>query len=280
MLVLVAELLLAVSVAAAPAPVAVLPSVGTASEGVRRDVDSALRGALLDIESIDLLSPVETRRHLVSLAEMGLVCLPDDVTCLVKLGLAANVSFVLVPEATPADDDMVDVEIGVIDVSEAQRARTVTAHLSTGDAAAAVSLVHRALGLDAPAPADPAKDPPDRVVPDDTVDHKTPPVDDDGRAHPTLDDTDDGAGAAPAEGKPLAPAAVVTGVAAAVGVIALGGAVTCDLLYSDTLPLADAKTRKDIIQPVGAGLWVTTAFALAGVGAGAYLLITTPDDTP
>ena len=72
--------------AATPAPVALLASVGTTSEENRHDVDAALRQALRDEDSVDLLSPVETNQHVMSFAEMGLVCLPEDVACLVKLG--------------------------------------------------------------------------------------------------------------------------------------------------------------------------------------------------
>ena len=76
---------------------------------------------------------------------------------------------------------------------------------------------------------------------------------------------------------PLPVGAIVTGVSGAVAGLALVGAVSCDLIYDDVVKVADAKTRKNVIQPVGAALWVTTVLAVAGVGAGVYLLTSTPD---
>ncbi|HEY4223488.1 MAG TPA: hypothetical protein VGO62_19155, partial [Myxococcota bacterium] len=109
---------------AAPLSVALLPSVGNAKEDVRRDLDGSLRQALQEEDRIDLLSPVETRQHVMSLAELGMVCLPEDIGCLVKLGIDANVSVLLVPSAQKTAGAELDVEIVVIDVAASTRTRT------------------------------------------------------------------------------------------------------------------------------------------------------------
>ena len=140
--------------APAPAPVALLPSVGSAKEDVRRDLDSTLRQALLDEDKVDLLSPVETREHVMSLAEMGLVCLPEDVACLVKLGIVAKVDLVLVPVGTASGKSKeLDVEVTVIDVAKSAKVRAVQGHFAPSDTAQAAALVKKALGAgDVPKP--------------------------------------------------------------------------------------------------------------------------------
>ena len=259
-------LLLSRAAAAATAPVAILPSVGGAKEDARRELDGALRGALNDEDTVDLLSPPETRDHVMSLAEMGLVCLPEDVACLVKLGIVANVSLVLVPVAEKGAGDKLEVEIAAIDVTTSQRARAVKAKVAPTDERAVAALIHRALGLPErepppprppPHPPEPDKPPPDKPPPD-----KPPP-----------DDPPAGAAKAPPVG------VIVTGVAGALAGLALAGALTCDLIYADTLKVADAATRKNLVQPLGATLWATTALAAAGLGAGIYLIATTPEGT-
>ena len=237
--------------AAPPAAIALLPSVGTAKEEQRRDLDGLLRQALLDDDHVELLSPVETREHLMSLAEMGLVCLPEDVACLVKLGIIANVAVVLVPVGNKAASGKdIDVELSVIDVAASRSLRTVSAHFAADDLAEAKALVAKALVIE-----------PKKI--------KAP------------DDHNSGPPPATATQKPLPTGVLVTGVSGAVAVLALTGAVTCDLIYSDALKGVDAKTRQNLVQPVGATLWVTTVLAAAGVGAGVYLMATAPpDDAP
>ena len=93
------------AVPAAPLPLAMLlPPVGTSSEPTRADFDSALRAAIDGLGTYRLQPAEETRKHILSLAELGLICVPDDTPCLVKLGLAAEADLVLVPvvDADPA----------------------------------------------------------------------------------------------------------------------------------------------------------------------------------
>jgi hypothetical protein len=56
--------------------------------------------------------------------------------------------------------------------------------------------------------------------------------------------------------------------------VALTGAVVCDLIYADILDVADAKTRRDVIQPTGAGLWIAGGVGLVVLGSGIALTLT------
>ena len=239
----------ATSAQAARAPVALLPSVGTASDDKRRDVDGAFRQALLDADELDLQSPVETRGHLMGLAEMGLVCLPEDVACLVKLGIVANVAWVLVPVVDEPDAGALPIEISAIDVAKGNRARVVdaTVPVSDDDAIGAVAL--RALGLQPALPPELPPDPPPDLPPD-------PPGEGEGEGEPTE------------EG--LSPGVLVTGIGGAVAGVALVSAVISDLVFFNVI--AANKETRESIQPFGVAMWGVTALGLAATGVGIYLL--------
>lgn len=234
---------------AEPAPYAVLPAVGPAPDDARRAMDAALRRALEHEESVALLAPGETRQHVLSLAEMGLVCLPEDVPCFAKLGIVANVSFVVVPAVAALRADALHVKLDLIDVAASERLRSVSATLAPDDDRGAASLVRQALGL-----------PPLPEVPPEGA----PGEDDNGVAS---------VGEAPSPGVVLA---IGGGVVAGASFL---GAVVCDLVYTDVLGVADKDARQDVIQPLGATLWVTTVLGVVAAGVGAALILTTPEDT-
>jgi hypothetical protein len=241
--------LLAVALCAAPAaqaadPVVLLPAVGSGKEMFGREVDAALRQALVDEPSVEVLPSVETRQHVNALAEMGLICLPEDIGCLAKLGIAAEVALVLVPVVERAGGGRIAVEIGAVDVGTAMRTRLVRADVVAGDAAALRSLVRQALGVEAPQQGPKEADPP---PPD------PPPRE---------------------QEKPLPLGLVVGAVGGAVGALAIAGAVVCDLIYTDTIDVADAATRKNVIQPAGAALWIAGVAGLAVLGSGVVLTLT------
>lgn len=264
---LAAALLLTLSLAAhaasatlrsEPLPTALLPAVGPASEEERRDLDGALRQALLDANEIDLLSPVETRQQLLSLAEMGLVCLAEDVPCLVKLGLVSNVAWVLVPVmARPAGRTVV-VEIGVIDVAAAKRVRTVEGKVSLDDESALEKLARRAMGLAEATPPDKPPDPPPDV--------EAPPSEGEGEGAKEK-------GGAAADVAP-SPGVIVAGIGGVVAGVSLVSATVVELVFANVIQ-ADKDTRRNI-QPFGAVLWGTTALGALAVGAGIYLLTEEP----
>jgi hypothetical protein len=241
----------------ATASVALLPAVGPASGDDRHDLDDALRQGLLEADEIDLLSPVETRQQLMSLAEMGLVCLPEDVPCLVKLGLVSNVVWVLVPVVEkPAGRD-IKIHIGVVDVAAAKLLRTVDGSMSLDDSAALAALAVGAMGLgpSTPSPTGPGDLPGDGARPDEGSSGAN------------------GAGAGSTAPAP-APGLIVAGIGGMVAGLSLVGATVCDLVYLNVIA-ADKDTRKNL-QPVGAVLWGTTVLALVAVGAGVYLMAEAP----
>ena len=244
-------LTLSASSGAAAQGVALLPAVGPAAEDDRRDVDAALRRALADVEELDLLAPMATRDNLMSLAEMGLVCLPEDVPCLVKLGLVSNVVWVLVPVVKKLAGRTIAVEIGVIDVGTAKRARTIEGKVSLDDDVALGNLARRAMGI-VPTSMD---TPPDR--PPDV----TPPAEGEGEGEGEH-------AAAPS------PGVILAGVGGIVAGVSLVGVTVVELVYINAIA-ADKDTRRNI-QPLGAVLWGTTVLGAVALGAGIYLLTEEP----
>jgi hypothetical protein len=260
---------------AAPTPLMLLPAVGSATDDARHVLDGSLRQALLDEQTVDLMSPVDTRKHLNELAEMSsMVCIPEDTTCLVKLGATAGMTYVLVPVAdAPKGQKELDVEIGVIDVANAQRVRAVKAHFASDDSAQAAALVRKALAL------------PDKGASTSGTTASNGTTTSNGSTTSSNGSTSsNGTTPPPPEtggGITASPGVIVAAVSGSVAALALVGAVSCDLVYADILKVADARARKDIVQPAGAALWVTTTLALVGTGVGVGLLVgATPSEPP
>lgn len=234
--------------------VALLTAVGDAAEEQKREVDAGLREALEGEGDFSLLSAAETREQLSSLADMGLICLPEDTPCFVKLGMAAGVDLVLVPVASEADGKGLTVQVHVVDVAAGGQARLVSAVVRDAGKQAWARLASQALGL---MPADPP-----------------PPA--------------EGEGEGEGEGEPPpAPAAagpslgvIVTGVGGALTGIGLAGALVCDLIYGDVLHVASAQTRREVIQPLGAVMWISSAVGVGVLGSGIALMLTAPPETP
>ena len=225
-----ASILVLVLAQAAPGAgaVALLSAVGEAGEGQKRGVDLALRGALEKEEGLALLSDAETREQLSSLADLGLICLPEDTPCFVKLGMAAGVDLVLVPVVSEGGKGL-NVEVRAVDVATSGEARKVAATLHEGEKSVLQRLALQALGR---IPADPP-----------------PPL-----------------------------GVIVTGVGGALTGLGLAGALVCDLIYGNTIPVASAKTRRELIQPLGAAMWISSAIGLGVLGSGVALILTTPPE--
>ena len=243
-----ASILVLVLAQAAPGAgaVALLSAVGEAGEGQKRGVDLALRGALEKEEGLALLSDAETREQLSSLADLGLICLPEDTPCFVKLGMAAGVDLVLVPVVSEGGKGL-NVEVRAVDVATSGEARKVAATLHEGEKSVLQRLALQALGR---IPADP---PP-------------PPAEGEGEGEPPPT----------GGGPPLG--VIVTGVGGALTGLGLAGALVCDLIYGNTIPVASAKTRRELIQPLGAAMWISSAIGLGVLGSGVALILTTPPE--
>ena len=231
--------------------VMLVTAVGEATDDNKRALDVALRNAVEGEAAFTLLSAAETREQLSALADMGLICLPDDTTCFVKLGMAAGVDLVVVPEAGAAGSKLA-ITLRVVDVGDAKELRQVTDEVPPSDTATLAGLARRALGLE--------------------DDVKPPPGEGEGEG--------EGEGDQPPPPPPPAAAPVgliVTGVGGALAGLALTGAVVCDLIYADVINVADAKSRRELYQPLGAALWITGAVGLGVLGSGVVLMATSPN---
>lgn len=267
-LVVFVALVAALPVRAATA-LALLPATGDAPRTTRSWVDEELRAAAALLDGVELQDADETRGHVASLEDLGMRCSAADVQCLVKLGIVAGVDGLLVPALELGGQRVggeVEVELHLIDVAGATRARTVTGMLAPGDAPAARRVLRRALGIErASEGARPPREPP-------------------GAAPATF------AGAAPAAsaGASAEPGIVPWPLIAvgAGGIITAGAlttAIVSDLLYAGVLPGADAQTRRDVMQPLGATMWIVTGLGALTAGAGAIFALQdppSPDDPP
>jgi hypothetical protein len=243
---------------------AMLPSVGSASEDERHALDAALRRTLERMDESALQPAATTRAHVLSMAEMGVVCIADDVPCLVKFGLLASVSTVLVPVAARArgvkDGRALDIEIGVIDVAAGQRVRAVGARLAPSNGSGMDELVRGALGMESVDPKPKEPTPSEEPPPDDGRPPDPPP--------PTQ----------PATPGPLATAGMtVAGVGGGLAALGVGSGALLELAWAGILPVA-ASSRRDVIQPAGVAVWVGTMIATASAGAGLLMYALAPPD--
>ena len=253
--------------AAEPQPIALLTSVGVGGDADKRDVDTGLRAALLREDTVDLLAPVETRQHVNSMAEMGLICLPEDTACLAKLGILANVALVLVPVVDKGKPGKVTVSISVIDVGGAKRVRAVNSELDPTDEAELTALARRAIGIEPkPTTGDPS---PDKGNGGDTKNGGG------GDNQNGGGDNKNGGGdvVTPPTTDPAGPSLgiILASVGGAVGGLAIAGAIVCDLAYANVIQIADADTRKNVIQPAGVALWIAGGVGLVVLGSGIAL---------
>ena len=240
---------------ALPASAAILPAFAPTSDDdldlsnlLDKDLlDQALHQALATADDIALVSAKDTRQQLTSLADMGLVCSSDDVQCLVKIGLASSVSWLLVPVVTGTVGRTVAVRIAVVDVGKAVCARTVTGEVALEDQVAISALVRRALPR-ARAADSRTNDPPKDVM-----------VRSNERA--------------PEQSAPSA-GAMVAGFGVVVAGVSLVSATVVELVFANVIP-ANVETRTNI-KPVGAVLWGTTLLGAAAIGTGLFLWSAAP----
>ena len=228
-------------------PIALLPAQGVAEERQRKVIDKAIRSALIAEDSLAVQPAATTRGHIKSTAELGLSCGPSDVMCLQKLGIVAEVEQVLVPELDEAGaDGRLPVRLLLVDVGSGELIRAVEGSWAPRDEQALRALVGRVLYGD-PEVQTPALPPTPEAMTSSSSDLAPP------RAPSTL------------ATQGFAAAAVGGGIA----VIGFAGAVTCEALFwSGT---GSANTRRDVVAPLGAVFWVTSATGLLASGVGGLL---------
>jgi hypothetical protein len=167
------------------------------------------------------------------------------------------VELVLVPEVDAGSGDALAIEVRVVDVTASSQARRTTANAAASDRDAIARLARQVLDLEG------KKDPP------------PPPAEGEGEG--------EGEGDKPPPPPPAEPPPVgliVTGVGGALAGLAMAGAVVCDLVYADVIDVADAKTRRELYQPLGAALWITSAVGAGVLASGVALMLTTPEPPP
>ncbi len=240
-----------VAVAAAAAgraeSVALLPCAGAGADADKKAMDETLRQTLKGQSGIELQAAVETRRQLLSAADMNLLCGDNNVPCLVKFGALAGVTLVWVPVLAGTD-----LTVRVIDVDASAQRRE-----AKGNVAQLRSIVDEALGRK-PIAFDPP--PPDTGAP------TTSPPPPQGNAA-TSPAAVDGSTPAPSIG------IVLAGVSGAVAALGIGGGVTCELLFNKVVGDLDAKTRANVIRPAGIGLWATGALGAVGLASGIVVAV-------
>lgn len=250
-------------VGASPPLVGVLPTLGAAGEEERRDIDAVLPAALVDEPAIKLFAPAAMRQQLASLENLGLVCRVDDYDCFVKVGILTRVTWVVVPTANRVGSDELELRLEVIDVGLSEQIRSVSGRVRIDDRAAVRGLLRRSLGLE-PLPSTSSGSSTSRTSRTSSRVLK-------GDSTPTRRD------APPVPRDEPSLGTVVAGTGAAVAGGALLAAVTCDLIYSDILDVADPPTRKEVIQPLGASLWIAAGAGAVVLATGLVMMVAAPE---
>lgn len=230
------------SAAAAPT-IALLPAAGSAPKEQRTKLDAALRKALINDGGYVVQAAKDTGEQIAFMAEQGTICIDSDIPCLQKLGILCDVQLLLIPEA--GGERELEVTLTLLNAEDANIVRTVKGNINLATDAAK-KLTDRALhGGD-----DPSEPPP---VQRDPLEKDPGP----GPAEPVdetkLNDT---------QFAGVATAAVGGGL----GGLALLGALGCEAIFWTGTGTAD--TRRDVIAPMGAVLWIATVVGVATAGAG------------
>lgn len=242
--------------------VALLPTSGSANIESRSRLDVALRKALgRTFPGLLVQSAKETGVAMSTLIDLnGEVCENEDAACLSKLGILADVTTIVVIEAS--GKKTLEVDITVIDVEGAVVKRTAEGEVRLTEAGDADALVRRAFGAVSEVP---------RIIDTGpTTPKTTPKTTTEPAPAPTLP-----TGEGPIDESELTDlqfaGATVGGIGGGVAVLGLLGALTCEAIFwTGTGPAA---TRKDVIAPLGSGLWIgaIVGAVAAGVGGGLYL---------
>lgn len=246
--------------AAAAPSIALLPAAGSAPKEQRTKLDAALRKALINDGGYVVQAGKDTGEQIAFMAEQGTICVSSDIPCLQKLGILCDVQLLLIPEASGERE--LEVTITLLNAEDANVVRTVkgTVNLATD---AAKKLTDRALHGSINGGDDPDEPPPVKRDPL-AKDPITGPVDGQPVDETQLND--------------MQFAGVATaGVGGGLGALALLGALGCEAIFWTGTGTAD--TRKNVIAPMGAVLWIATVVGAATAGAGGAVYLAGSPDT-
>ncbi len=253
--------LLVGAVGARAETVGLLPTSGAASIDDRAQLDVAIRKALAKLPELKVQATKETGAAMSTLIDLnGEICENEDVGCLSKLGILADVETLIITEAT--GKRTLQVKLVIIDVENGTLRRTIEGEVRQGDNGDADALVDRAFkGQDSVV----------RIVDATPTKPKVDPT------PPTFIAGGDG----PIDETKLTDmqfaGATIAGVGGGLAGLGVLGGLTCEAIFwTGTGPAA---TRKNVVAPLGSALWVgaIVGAVAAGVG-GAVFLAGAPDD--
>ena len=259
-----AGLFIALSLAAGVAhaeAVGVLPASGSADVDSRSRLDVQLRKAITRVFPDLTVQPAkETGAAMSTLIDLNSeICENEDVACLSKLGILADVSTLVVVEASGKKTLAVDVT--VIDVEAGTVKRQVEGDVVLGDAGSTDVLVRNIFGA--------AEVP--RILDTGPTGTTTPtaPAPELPRSGGPIDETKltdlQFAGAS------------VGAVGGGVAVLGLLGALGCEAIY--WTGTGSKEVRADIVAPLGGALWIGTIVGAVAAGAGGALYLAgTPNE--
>jgi hypothetical protein len=246
---------------AAAETVAFLPASGSADVDSRGRLDVQLRKAMAKAWPDLTVQPAkETGSAMSTLIDLnGEICENEDIPCLSKLGILADVNTLVVVEASGKKSLAIDITL--IDVEAGTVKRQVEGDVVLGDAGSAEALVRNVFGA--------AEVPRIIETTPTTPTTSTTPTPELPRGEGPIDETKltdlQFAGAS------------VAAVGGGVGVLGLLGALGCEAVFWTGTGSKDV--RKDIVAPLGSVLWIGTIVGAVAAGAGGALYLAgSPDE--
>lgn len=252
---LAVALVTALGGAARAETVAFLPTSGGADVDSRSRLDVQLRKAMAKAWPDVTVQPAkETGAAMSTLIDLnGEICENEDVACLSKLGILADVNTLVVVEASGKKTLAVDVTL--IDVEAGTVKRQVEGDVVLGNAGSAEALVRNVFGA--------AEVPRIIETTPTTPTTATTPTPELPRGEGPIDETKltdlQFAGAS------------VAAVGGGVGVLGLLGALACEAVF--WTGTGSKEVRKEIVAPLGSVLWIGTVVGAVAAGAGGALYL-------
>ncbi len=243
-----------------------LPASGEASPDQRKRLDVTVRKALEAQPGVKVQPQKVTGEQLSMFIDLNAeVCDNDDLVCLSKFGILAEVESIVIIEA--AGQRTLDVKLVLVNVEKGSVVRTIAGEARADDAPTVVALVARLF----------QKEEVVRIIDTAPTDQKPRVIDD---APPP--DIERGDGVDESKLNDLQFAGVtVASVGGGIAALGLLGALSCEAIFwTGTGP---AKTRADVVAPLGSVLWVVGVVGGLGAaaGGGLYLAGAPPtDDEP
>jgi len=237
-----------------------LPASGAASPEARGRLDAAVRKALGGIADIKVQPAKVTGEQLSMFIDLNAeVCDNDDLICLSKLGILAEVDLLLIVEAS--GQRTLEVELTLVNVERSAVVRTVDGEVRVDDQPNITALVERVFQK--------------AEVPT-IVDVTTPtkPVTSTDTEAPVIE-RGDGVDETKLNGTQFAGVTLAS-IGGGLAGLGLLGALSCEAIF--WTGTGAAQTREDVIAPLGSALWIATIVGgVAAASGGALYLAGAPE---